>query len=49
MSTWNGHTIVIVDDMPKVIERLQNLYTDLGLKVVGTAQDGLEALAVVKE
>ena len=49
MSTWSGHTVVIVDDMPKVIDRLRNLYSEIGLEVVGVAHNGIEALTVIKE
>jgi len=51
MSTkaWMGKTVVIVDDSAGVILELTKLYQSAGLKVVGKAANGLEALALVKE
>src|SRR5512143_3586932 len=37
--------ILLVDDRPLFLEGIQNLLTARGLQVVGTAGDGLEALA----
>jgi DNA-binding NarL/FixJ family response regulator len=37
--------ILLVDDHPLFLEGIQNLLTARGLRVVGTAGDGLEALA----
>lgn len=37
--------VLLVDDHPLFLEGLQNLLTARGIQVVGTARDGLEALA----
>jgi two-component system chemotaxis response regulator CheY len=47
--SFHDQKILIVDDMPQVIERLRNLYESIGLQVVGTAADGVEALKACKE
>lgn len=46
---WQGKKIVVVDDSPKIREQLVELYRNVGLDVVGTAGDGLEALERIDE
>ncbi len=40
--------VLLVDDQPLFLEGLQNLLSARGLKVVGTAGDGLEALTMAR-
>jgi CheY-like chemotaxis protein len=46
---WQGKSILIVDDSEKSLESLKALYTRLGLTVVGTAENGVEALSGIEE
>ncbi len=45
---WAGKSVMIVDDMIKVRRNLEALYKSLGLKVVGMASDGVEALELLE-
>ena len=44
MEAWRDHKVLIVDDSQFVREELADLYTELGMKVIGTAADGLAAI-----
>lgn len=46
---WKGLSILVVDDTPKVVTALKALYNQMGLDVVGHAENGMEALALVRE
>lgn len=46
---WEGKTILIVDDNAVQRAELTRIYRGLGLVPVGEAEDGLEALAFVRE
>lgn len=45
------YRVIIVDDEPWAIYRLQNLtdWASMGFEIVGTAMDGLSALSMIKE
>ncbi len=42
---WTGKRAVVVDDSKAVREELSQLYSGLGLEIIGTAKDGVEAMA----
>ncbi len=46
---WTSKRVLIVDDMPKVVQRLTQLYESIGLEVVGSAVDGVDALRRIRE
>ncbi len=49
MNTMNKKRILVVDDSPAVIKRLTMIIESLGHEVVGTAANGLEAIARSRE
>lgn len=44
---WEGKSVVIVEDHDDTRRSLKSLYAEVGLRVVGEAKDGIEALQVV--
>lgn len=48
MSVWQGKSILVVDDNAMIRKHLKDLYTSIGLKVVGEAQDGVKAIEFVE-
>ena len=49
METWQDKKILIVDDSQLVREDLADLYSELGLKVIGGAADGVSAIEQVEK
>ena len=49
MNTMNKKRILVVDDSPAVIKRLTMIIESLGHEVVGTAVNGIEAIARSRE
>ncbi len=49
MNTMNKKRILVVDDSPAVIKRLTMIIESLGHEVVGSAVNGLEAIAKSRE
>lgn len=49
MQILQGKTVLVVDDSSEQREAVAALYQELGCKVVGQAEDGLETLSKVKE
>ncbi len=47
--SWNGKTVLVVDDSPAVLAELKEIYEQIGMRVIGTAQNGIEALEKLKE
>jgi len=46
---WHGQTVVIVDDSSKVRDELTGLLTGCGMKVLGTAENGVLGLDLVRK
>ena len=43
-SPWSGKSVLVVDDLAMVRDQLCKVYESIGMKVVGTAANGVEAL-----
>jgi len=48
-SVWSGKTVLVVDDLAPVRDQLCAIYAAIGMKVVGTASNGVEALAFLEK
>jgi two-component system chemotaxis response regulator CheY len=46
---WQGKTVVIIDDSANVRDELKRAFEAIGMRVVGTAENGVEGIAVVKQ
>jgi two-component system chemotaxis response regulator CheY len=44
---WKGKTVLVVDDMEQACAHMTELYTEVGMKVVATAANGLIALQMI--
>ena len=49
MATWKGKSVLIVDDNETAAAEVESVATEVGLKVVGVARSGLDALEKLKE
>ena len=49
MDVWQDKKVLIVDDSQLIREDLADLYTEIGLKVIGTAGDGVSAVEQVEK
>jgi|GEM_PF-984647 len=47
-AAWFGKNVLIVDDLATVRDMLQRIYEAIGMHVVGTAANGVEALAFLE-
>lgn len=45
--SWHGKTVLVVDDMQQACTHMSELYTQLGMKVVATASNGLVAMQMI--
>jgi two-component system chemotaxis response regulator CheY len=46
---WHGKSVVIVDDSANVRDELKKTFESIGMRVVGTAENGVEGLAVIRQ
>lgn len=46
---WVGNSVIIVEDSPLVRNELARMYEQIGLKVIGVAENGVIALDLVKQ
>jgi len=46
---WLGKSVIIADDSPLMAKCLEKMFTNLGLKVVGIASNGLETIKLIEE
>lgn len=49
LSEWVGKSILVVDDSQELRSQSSELFEDLGLKVIGEASNGLEAIERFQE
>ncbi|MBI2603540.1 MAG: response regulator [Deltaproteobacteria bacterium] len=46
---WKGKSVLVVEDSKLMQEQIVAIFESIGMKVVGTCEDGVAALAKVKE